>query len=40
MDKESLDSLGAIMEQEFEDMKKGEPREDVPAQTDQAPPLQ
>lgn len=40
MDKESLESLGAIMEQEFEDMKKGEPREEIPAQTDQAPPLQ
>src|SRR6478672_8254470 len=40
MDKDSLESLGAIMEQEFEDMKKGEPREDIPAQTEEAPPLQ
>lgn len=40
MDKDSLESLGAIMEQEYEDMQKGEPREAVPAETDEAAPLQ
>lgn len=40
MDAESLESLGAIMEQEYEDMRKGEPRNSVPAETDEAAPLQ
>lgn len=39
MEKESLESLGAIMEQEFEDLQKGEPREAVPMETDEAAPL-
>lgn len=40
MDTESLESLGAIMEAEFEEMKKGEPRNEVPAETAEAPSLQ
>ena len=39
MDKESLQSLGAIMEQEYEDMLKGEPRRVASEETDEAAPL-
>jgi hemerythrin superfamily protein len=40
MEEDSLESLGAIMEQEYEEMRKGEPRNQVPSETDEAAPLQ
>ena len=39
MDASSLESLGAIMEQEFNEMQQNEPRKSVPMETDEAAPL-
>jgi hemerythrin superfamily protein len=39
MNAETLESLGAIMEQEFEQMQQEEPRKEIPGQTDEAAPL-
>lgn len=40
MDKESLETLGDIMEQEYDELREGEPRKVVPSETDEAAPLQ
>ena len=37
--REELDALGEHMEQMFEQLKQDEPREELPSQTDHAPPL-
>jgi hemerythrin-like domain-containing protein len=37
--KEELEALGTEMEAMFEELEKGEPRKEVPAQTDEAAPL-
>ncbi|QSQ19634.1 hemerythrin domain-containing protein [Pyxidicoccus parkwayensis] len=39
LSKEQLEDLGVQMQQEFEDLMEGEPRTQVPAQTDQAAPI-
>ena len=39
LSKEQLEDLGVQMQQEFEELMEGEPREEVPAQTDQAAPI-
>ena len=37
--REELDALGEQMEQMFEELKQDEPREEIPSETGQAPPL-
>ncbi|MFY1831392.1 hemerythrin domain-containing protein [Myxococcus fulvus] len=39
LSKEQLEDLGIQMEQEFETLMKGEPRRNIPAETDHAAPL-
>ncbi|MFP2928425.1 hemerythrin domain-containing protein [Pyxidicoccus sp. 3LG] len=39
LSKEQLEDLGVQMQQEFEELMEGEPRTQVPAQTDQAAPI-
>ncbi|MCP3138752.1 hemerythrin domain-containing protein [Pyxidicoccus xibeiensis] len=39
LSKEQLEDLGVQMQQEFEELMEGEPRIQVPAQTDQAAPI-
>jgi len=39
LSKEQLEDLGLQMQQEFEELMEGEPRSEVPAQTDQAAPI-
>ena len=39
LSKEQLEDLGVQMQQEFEELMEGEPRNQVPAQTDQAAPI-
>jgi len=37
--REELDALGEHMDQMFEQLKQDEPRDEIPSETDHAPPL-